>query len=304
MPRSTAELTSEKKRDQATRHPEVLAIVAYEQPVARTDITHIRGTDSTGVIDTLLARKLIADDARLGGRGRPAFLVTTDVFLRRFGLSSLGDLPPRASPHAEALATGRLAPPRPVVADIIMAPANERTWRAWGSKVRVPVKREVIRGARICSARPQGAGDGGANRVPRPAFPRGALAARSTGSGVCSLRRRRGPPGGRRRNGTTERIDERPGDRAQRGGGAAAVHGAPRGRVESNDLMGWRRRVHSSTAIRTSERSRTFRAGSGDRSVLGSYATHGPTEDGDHQAAFRSVQQLLRLSQVHRRPRC
>jgi hypothetical protein len=54
---------------------EVLAIVAYEQPVSRADISHIRGTDSAGVIDTLLARKLIADDARFGGRGRPAFVV-------------------------------------------------------------------------------------------------------------------------------------------------------------------------------------------------------------------------------------
>jgi segregation and condensation protein B len=50
---------------------EVLAIVAYEQPVSRADISHIRGTDSSGVVDTLLARELIADDARYGGRGRP-----------------------------------------------------------------------------------------------------------------------------------------------------------------------------------------------------------------------------------------
>ena len=74
---------------------EVLAIVAYEQPVSRADIAHIRGTDSAGVIDTLLARKLIADDARFGGRGRPAFLVTTDRFLQVMGLGSLAELPPR-----------------------------------------------------------------------------------------------------------------------------------------------------------------------------------------------------------------
>jgi segregation and condensation protein B len=64
---------------------EALAIVAYEQPVSRADISHIRGTDSSGVIDTLLARGLIADDARYGGRGRPAFLVTTDRFLQVLG---------------------------------------------------------------------------------------------------------------------------------------------------------------------------------------------------------------------------
>jgi segregation and condensation protein B len=74
---------------------EVLAIVAYEQPVSRADIAHIRGTDSAGVIDTLLARKLIVDDARFGGRGRPSFLVTTDRFLQVMGVGSLADLPPR-----------------------------------------------------------------------------------------------------------------------------------------------------------------------------------------------------------------
>ena len=77
---------------------EVLAIVAYEQPVSRADISHIRGTDSSGVVDTLLARGLIADDARYGGRGRPAFLVTTDQFLRSMGLGSLAELPPRSGP--------------------------------------------------------------------------------------------------------------------------------------------------------------------------------------------------------------
>ena len=74
---------------------EALAIVAYEQPVSRADISQIRGTDSAGVVDTLLARKLIADDARFGGRGRPAFLVTTDRFLQVMGLGSLAELPVR-----------------------------------------------------------------------------------------------------------------------------------------------------------------------------------------------------------------
>jgi chromosome segregation and condensation protein ScpB len=46
------------------------------------------------VVDTLIARGLIADDPRYGGRGRPAFLVTTEVFLRYMGVGSLGELPP------------------------------------------------------------------------------------------------------------------------------------------------------------------------------------------------------------------
>jgi chromosome segregation and condensation protein ScpB len=48
-------------------------------------------------VETLLARRLIEEDTRFGGRGRPAFLITTSNFLRRFGLTSLSDLPPRQS---------------------------------------------------------------------------------------------------------------------------------------------------------------------------------------------------------------
>jgi segregation and condensation protein B len=73
----------------------VLSIVAYEQPITRAEISHIRGTDSSGVIETLLARRLIEDDPRFGGRGRPAFVATTADFLRLLGLSSLAELPPR-----------------------------------------------------------------------------------------------------------------------------------------------------------------------------------------------------------------
>jgi len=66
-----------------------------QQPVSRADISHIRGTDSTGVIDTLLARELIADDAGFGGRGRQTFLVTTDRLLQAMGVGSLTELPVR-----------------------------------------------------------------------------------------------------------------------------------------------------------------------------------------------------------------
>ena len=77
---------------------EVLSIVAYEQPITRAEISHIRGTDSSGVIETLLARRLIEDDLRFGGRGRPSFLATTADFLRSLGLGSLAELPPRPVP--------------------------------------------------------------------------------------------------------------------------------------------------------------------------------------------------------------
>ena len=75
-----------------------LSIVAYEQPIARAEVSHTRGTDSSGVIETLLARRLIEDDARFGSRGRPSFLATTADFLRSLGLGSLAELPPRPAP--------------------------------------------------------------------------------------------------------------------------------------------------------------------------------------------------------------
>jgi len=74
---------------------DTLAIIAYEQPVTRADIRTIRGVDSDAVVETLRARGLVAEDARFGGRGRPAFLITTPAFLRYFGLTSLRHLPPR-----------------------------------------------------------------------------------------------------------------------------------------------------------------------------------------------------------------
>jgi chromosome segregation and condensation protein ScpB len=51
-----------------------------------------------------MARKLIAEDPRFGGRGRPSFLVTTELILRRFGLTSLSDLPPRQAPTTSEVA--------------------------------------------------------------------------------------------------------------------------------------------------------------------------------------------------------
>jgi len=79
---------------------DTLGIIAYEQPVTRSDIRTIRSVDSDAVVETLRARGLVVEDPRFGGRGRPGFLVTTPAFLRYFGLNSLGDLPPRPTPIA------------------------------------------------------------------------------------------------------------------------------------------------------------------------------------------------------------
>ena len=54
----------------------------------------------SGVIETLLARRLIEDDPRFGRRGRASFLGTTADFLRSFGLGSLAELPPRPVPSS------------------------------------------------------------------------------------------------------------------------------------------------------------------------------------------------------------
>lgn len=72
---------------------EVLAVIGYRQPVTRPEIDSVRGVDSSGVIQTLLARELIEPVGRLQGPGNPVQYGTTGEFLRLFGLSSLEELP-------------------------------------------------------------------------------------------------------------------------------------------------------------------------------------------------------------------
>jgi segregation and condensation protein B len=75
---------------------EVLAIVAYRQPVSRSQIAEIRGVDSDGVVKTLLQRGLIAEAGRDAGPGAPVLFRVSDEFLERMGLDSVEDLPPLA----------------------------------------------------------------------------------------------------------------------------------------------------------------------------------------------------------------
>jgi len=70
-----------------------LAIIAYKQPIGRHEVEAIRGVDSSGVIKTLLNRKLVAIKGRSNGPGRPLLYKTTDAFLQYFGLKALYDLP-------------------------------------------------------------------------------------------------------------------------------------------------------------------------------------------------------------------
>ena len=72
---------------------ETLAVIAYKQPVTVPEISEIRGVDSSGVIATLLERKLITTAGRKAVVGRPILYKTTKEFLLRFGLKDVGELP-------------------------------------------------------------------------------------------------------------------------------------------------------------------------------------------------------------------
>ena len=72
---------------------EVLAIIAYYQPVTRAYVDQVRGVDSSYTVGLLLERELIEESGRLAVPGRPILYRTTKTFLRSFGLSSLEELP-------------------------------------------------------------------------------------------------------------------------------------------------------------------------------------------------------------------
>ena len=72
---------------------EVLAVIAYYQPVTRAYVDQVRGVDSAYTVSLLLERELIRECGRLAVPGRPILYQTTDNFLRSFGISSLEELP-------------------------------------------------------------------------------------------------------------------------------------------------------------------------------------------------------------------
>ncbi len=73
---------------------ETLSIIAYRQPVLKSDIEAIRGVRSDRVIETLIDKGLVLEKGRQESVGRPIIYGTTDNFLRNFGLEKLEDLPP------------------------------------------------------------------------------------------------------------------------------------------------------------------------------------------------------------------
>lgn len=97
---------------------EVLAIIAYNQPVTRSFIEQVRGVDSSYIVASLADKGLICERGQLDAPGRPTLFGTTDAFLRCFGLTSLAELPQaelpapeQASAAEEAAATDEAARP-------------------------------------------------------------------------------------------------------------------------------------------------------------------------------------------------
>ncbi|MBN2427964.1 MAG: SMC-Scp complex subunit ScpB [Deltaproteobacteria bacterium] len=72
---------------------EILAIIAYRQPLTRASVEQIRGVDCGGTLKNLLEKKLIRIAGKKEGPGRPLLYATTDSFLEVFGLRNLEELP-------------------------------------------------------------------------------------------------------------------------------------------------------------------------------------------------------------------
>lgn len=73
---------------------EVLAVIAYNQPVTKSFVEQVRGVDCSGVVGSLTTKGLIEEKGRLELPGRPLLYGTTDHFLRCFSIRSLDELPP------------------------------------------------------------------------------------------------------------------------------------------------------------------------------------------------------------------
>jgi segregation and condensation protein B len=81
---------------------ETLAVIAYRQPITAVEVAEIRGVNTSGVLNTLLERRLVKIVGRKQVVGRPFLYATTKEFLIRFGLNDLADLP-KVEDMAEAL---------------------------------------------------------------------------------------------------------------------------------------------------------------------------------------------------------
>ena len=96
---------------------ETLAIVAYRQPITAPELEAVRGVSSSGVLKTLLERRLIQEIGRKETLGRPILYATTPDFLHYFGIAELSqlpmlesDIPVRLAVTAQEVSDGRAAP--------------------------------------------------------------------------------------------------------------------------------------------------------------------------------------------------
>jgi segregation and condensation protein B len=97
---------------------ETLAVVAYRQPITRSQIEFIRGVNSDRALSSLMQHALVSEVGRAGTVGRPVLFGTTPEFLQQFGLTSLEALPQPEVPEADAAEALRLAAARRIRAAV------------------------------------------------------------------------------------------------------------------------------------------------------------------------------------------
>lgn len=98
---------------------EVLAVVAYNQPVTKAYVEQVRGVDCSGVVSSLVEKGLLEEKGRLELPGRPLLYGTTDQFLRCFSLSGLSDLPEPPGEEQEGDAGRQMALDEPASAESV-----------------------------------------------------------------------------------------------------------------------------------------------------------------------------------------
>lgn len=103
---------------------EVLAVIAYNQPVTKAFVEQVRGVDCSGVISSLVQKGLITECGRLELPGRPLVYKTTDDFLRCFSVSSLDELPPLPESEGTAEETQQEPEAKPMLQSVPEAPQS------------------------------------------------------------------------------------------------------------------------------------------------------------------------------------
>ena len=108
---------------------EVLAVIAYNQPVTKSFVEQVRGVDCSGVISTLCQRGLIEEKGRLELPGRPLIYGTTSEFLRCFCVSDLSELPPLPEKNEgelkKALEVGESASDKGTAETLVIPESND-----------------------------------------------------------------------------------------------------------------------------------------------------------------------------------